>query len=1011
MISWIVKKIFGDRNVRRVRAMQPLLDRINALAEEYKSLTDQQLQAKTDEFRQRFRDGETTDALLPEAYAAVKDACRRLCGKTVNVTGHDIEWNMIPFDVQIIGAIALHNRNIAEMATGEGKTLVAVMPLYLNALTGRNVQLVTVNDYLARRDSQWMGFVLKWMGMTVGCLQNEMNPEQRRAQYACDITYGTNSEFGFDYLRDMGMAVSKDHLVQRDHYFAIVDEIDSILIDEARTPLIIAGPAKVSTHRYDKYKPIIAALFSRQMDLVDGMLKRAKAVIENEGSTQEELEEAYLKLMQVQMGMPKHAGLMGLMEDATIRKALDRKDLEIHSENNKNLLHSLQEEMYFTIDERNNEANLCEKGRNFISPDEPDTFVIPDLPSQLSAVDADKSLDESQKMDRRRQYQVEFDNRSEVLHNIAQLLRAYCLFEKDTHYIVQDNKVIIVDEFTGRPQPGRRFSEGLHQALEAKEGVKIERETQTLASITIQNYFRMYEKLAGMTGTAETEANEFKSIYNLDVLVIPTNKPCQRKDDDDCVYKTQRAKYNAILAEVEDCVKRGQPVLVGTISVEVSEILSRMFRQKGIIHNVLNAKHHESEAEIVARAGQFGAVTIATNMAGRGTDIKLGPGVKEAGGLHVIGSERHDSRRIDRQLRGRCARQGDPGSSRFYVSFEDNLMRLFASDRIASIMGHLGVADDEQLSHSMLNRTIESSQKRVEQQHFAIRKRTLEYDDVINKQRSTVYEQRKNVLMSDNPHDILLDYIYTAIADHVEACYARRIKHIPIDFAELKDWLSKTVPIAFPDDIFNEVDDGTDFSGKHDGELAVEYSKKLFALVEMAYDMKCQDWPEEIRTWFERSVLLSTIDSRYQDHLYAMDALRQSVHLRSYGQRDPLVEYKQEAFRMFSELMTNITEDIVIKSFRLSIMQRAAESVADSGMDDEDEWEEPVAPAVPEPQMRKDTFVKRSDESLDELLGDGAPARPQRQNTPITRDHAKVGRNEPCPCGSGKKYKNCCGKM
>ncbi|MBR4222452.1 MAG: hypothetical protein IKR81_14925, partial [Victivallales bacterium] len=657
VIDWILKKIFGDRNQRRIKKMMPTLNRINELAEQYKSLTDEQLKAKTDEFRARLKNGETTDDILPEAYATVKDACRRLMGTTVNVTGHEITWDMIPFDVQIIGGIALHQRNIAEMATGEGKTLVAIMPLYLNALTGRNVQLVTVNDYLARRDSEWMGHVYKWLGLTVGCIQNQMNPEQRRQQYACDITYGTNSEFGFDYLRDMGMAMNKNELVQRDYFFAIVDEIDSILIDEARTPLIIAGPAKISTHMFDKFKPAVAALYEQQNKLVEKMMDSAKKVLDNPESTPEETEEAYLTLAKVQMGMPKHKRLLSLMEDATIRKALDRMDMEIHSEKNRRgFLQECKEDLYFSINERDNEAELSAKGRNFLRPGEEDAFVIPDLPSQLAEVDADTTLDENQKMEKRKMYQMEFDKKSEIIHNISQLLRAYCLFERDTHYIVQDNKVIIVDEFTGRPQPGRRFSEGLHQALEAKEGVKIERETQTLASITIQNYFRMYEKLAGMTGTAETEANEFKSIYDLDVLVTPTNKPCIRHDDDDRVYKTQRAKYEAIINEIIECNKRGQPVLVGTISVEVSEILSRMLTARRIVHNVLNAKHHESEAEIVARAGQLGSVTIATNMAGRGTDIKLGPGVKEVGGLHVIGSERHDARRIDRQLRGRCAR-------------------------------------------------------------------------------------------------------------------------------------------------------------------------------------------------------------------------------------------------------------------------------------------------------------------------------------------------------------------
>ena len=803
MLAWITKKIFGSRNARVLKKIQPLVTRINQLYEEYHSLTDEQLQAKTPEFKERLKKGETTDDLLCEAYAVVKDACRRLMGTQVEVTGHILTWDMIPFDVQLIGAIALHQNNIAEMATGEGKTLVAVMPLYLNALTGRNVQLVTVNDYLARRDSEWMGHVLKWLGITVGCIQNSMNSDQRREQYNCDVTYGTNSEFGFDYLRDMGMATRKEELVQRDYYYAIVDEIDSILIDEARTPLIIAGPAKESTHMYDKLKPSVAELYRRQMKLMSDWVQQAKNILDKPDHTDEEEDEAYTLLAKVQLGMPKHKQLMRLMEDASIRKALDKKDLEFHSDNNRGLLQKVKDTMYFAIDEKSHEADLSAMGREFLRPGEKDAFVIPDLPAIFSEIDADDTLDDNEKIEKRRKAQDDFDEKSEIIQNISQLLRAYCLFEIDVHYVVQDNKVIIVDEFTGRPQPGRRFSEGLHQALEAKEDVQIERETQTLASITIQNYFRMYEKLAGMTGTAETEANEFKSIYNLDVVVVPTNRPCLRKDFNDRVYKTQREKYKAIVEEITECNQKGQPVLVGTISVEVSELLSRMLQRQRIVHNVLNAKHHESEAEIVARAGQLGAVTIATNMAGRGTDIKLGPGVKEVGGLHVIGSERHDSRRIDRQLRGRCARQGDPGSSRFYISLEDNLMRLFGSDRISGIMEKLGLQEGEELEHPLLNRTIENAQRRVEQQHFAIRKRTLEYDDVVNKQRATIYELRKQILTTDNPKDLVLDYVFTAICDHVEAAYASRIKREPVDFTDVKAWLIRTFPIGFPPDLFS----------------------------------------------------------------------------------------------------------------------------------------------------------------------------------------------------------------
>ncbi|MBQ9369256.1 MAG: preprotein translocase subunit SecA [Victivallales bacterium] len=1007
VIDWILKKIFGDRNQRRIKKMMPTLNRINELAEQYKSLTDEQLKAKTDEFRARLKNGESTDDILPEAYATVKDACRRLMGTTVNVTGHEITWDMIPFDVQIIGGIALHQRNIAEMATGEGKTMVAIMPLYLNALTGRNVQLVTVNDYLARRDSEWMGHVYKWLGLTVGCIQNQMNPEQRRQQYACDITYGTNSEFGFDYLRDMGMAMNKNELVQRDYFFAIVDEIDSILIDEARTPLIIAGPAKISTHMFDKFKPAVAALYEQQNKLVEKMMDSAKKVLDNPESTPEETEEAYLTLAKVQMGMPKHKRLLSLMEDATIRKALDRMDMEIHSEKNRRgFLQECKEDLYFSINERDNEAELSAKGRNFLRPGEEDAFVIPDLPSQLAEVDADTTLDENQKMEKRKMYQVEFDKKSEIIHNISQLLRAYCLFERDTHYIVQDNKVIIVDEFTGRPQPGRRFSEGLHQALEAKEGVKIERETQTLASITIQNYFRMYEKLAGMTGTAETEANEFKSIYDLDVLVIPTNKPCIRHDDDDRVYKTQRAKYEAIINEIIECNKRGQPVLVGTISVEVSEILSRMLTARRIVHNVLNAKHHESEAEIVARAGQLGSVTIATNMAGRGTDIKLGPGVKEVGGLHVIGSERHDSRRIDRQLRGRCARQGDPGSSRFYVSLEDNLMRLFASDRVASIMDKMGMSDDDELSHPLLNHTIESSQRKVEQHHFAIRKHTLEYDDVMNKQRATIYGWRRKVLLAENTRDLLMDYIYTTVSDHVEATYATRVKRVPIDFTPLANWLAKTFPVSFPKELLVEEGNPDDFKEELDPPRAEKLSEELTKILIEAYNVKVKDIPLEAITWLERFIMLNGIDSLYQDHLYAMDALRQSVHLRSYGQRDPLVEYKQEAYKLFDGLMTAIKENICLNAYRLQPVMKQEE-------DEDGEQSEPVFVEPKTEKREMHTNQADLDPAFNSLL-DGNPQQNKSQvpqaSVTVKRQQPKIGRNDPCPCGSGKKYKNCCGK-
>ncbi|MFA6294070.1 MAG: DEAD/DEAH box helicase, partial [Victivallales bacterium] len=677
MISNILKLIFGSKSDRDMKKYMPQVAKINEIEKTFQNLSEEQIKAKTQEFRDRLAKGETLDDILPEAFALVKNTCRRLCGQNVNVCGQELKWDMIPYDVQLMGGIALHKGTITEMATGEGKTLVATLPLYLNALVGKNCQLVTVNDYLAKRDSEWMGAIYKYLGLSVGCLQNSMTPSDRRDQYGCDITYGTNSEFGFDYLRDMGMAMNKDQVVQRNHYYAIIDEVDSILIDEARTPLIISGPVAVSTHQFDVLKPGVDELFKKQSFLCSRLIAEAREELKKteEGSAEEEA--ALIKLVQVKFGMPQHRQLMHVLEDVSILRKIEKLESFVKSDQNRGLLQQVQSELFFVIDEKGHESDLTEKGRTAISPDNPDMFVLPDLLATIHDIDADATLDEAGKINKKQEFQEDFAKRSEKIHNISQLIKAYCLFEKDVHYVVQENKVLIVDEHTGRLMPGRRFSEGLHQALEAKENVSIERETQTLATITIQNYFRMYEKLAGMTGTAETEANEFHQIYKLDVIVVPSNKPCIRKDSNDCIYKTKREKYKAIIDEVKECHEAGQPVLLGTVSVEVSEIISRMLKRDRIPHTVLNAKNHQFEAEIVARAGQRGSVTVATNMAGRGTDIKLGEGVSALGGLHVIASERHDSRRIDRQLRGRCARQGDPGSSRFYISLEDNLMRLF----------------------------------------------------------------------------------------------------------------------------------------------------------------------------------------------------------------------------------------------------------------------------------------------------------------------------------------------
>ena len=669
----ILKFLFGTKNDRELKRLWPIVREINRIEGEYqaKNFADEDYPRMTQEFKDRIAKGETLDHILPEAFALVKNACRHLCGTTADVCGHQLTWNMVPFDVQLIGGIVLHRGNISEMQTGEGKTLVATLPLYLNALSGKNVQLVTVNDYLARRDAAWMGHLYKFLGLTVGCIQNSMDSEERRAQYACDITYGTNSEFGFDYLRDNGMAQRPEDVVQNGHNFAIVDEVDSILIDEARTPLIISGPATLSTsHIYQNLNPLVSSIVRVQMAQCNDFIQEAKKALASG-----DVELVKDKIYQVYHSMPKHKQLMHLLEDADVRKMHEDVELQMLSEMRKEHARELKEELYFTIDERTREVSLTDKGCEKICPEDPKLFVLPDLAAEMSAIDGDTSLTEQERLERRRDTQSAFVEKSDRVHVVDQLLRAYCLYERDVDYVVQENHVYIVDEFTGRVLPGRRWSDGLHQAVEAKEGVEIEKESQTLATITIQNYFRLYKKLAGMTGTAETEASEFKSIYKLDVVSIPTNKPVNRIDGNDQIYRTQREKFKAIIADVAERHAKGQPILLGTVTVDTSEILSRMLKLAHIPHEVLNAKNHAREAEIVALAGQRGAVTIATNMAGRGTDIKLGPGVPEVGGLHVIGSERHESRRIDRQLRGRCSRQGDPGSSQFFISLEDQLMR------------------------------------------------------------------------------------------------------------------------------------------------------------------------------------------------------------------------------------------------------------------------------------------------------------------------------------------------
>ncbi|MCP3964961.1 MAG: preprotein translocase subunit SecA [Lentisphaerae bacterium] len=1005
MLVPILKKIFGTKSQRDLKKMLPLVAIINELEEQLQKLSEEELKNKTNEFKERLSNGETTEDIMCEAFAVVKNTCRRLCDQEITVCEQQLTWQMIPFDVQLMGAIALHRGNIAEMATGEGKTLVATMPLYLNALTGKNCQLVTVNDYLARRDSEWMGAVYQYLGLTVGCLQNMQQPDVRRDAYNCDITYGTNSEFGFDYLRDMGMATEAGHLVQREHFYAIVDEIDSILIDEARTPLIISGPVPVSTHQFADLQPLVTDLYQKQNHLCSRFAREAKAVLENEEASAEDREDAMIKLLQVKFGIPTHKQLMRILEDGDILKNLEKVETRVRSDNNRGLLQDVQSDLYFTIDEKSNEADLTEKGRSSIAPDDPNSFIMPDMLEEIHNIDTNESLDEDQRIEEKKKFQENFSVKSERLHDISQLLKAYCLFERDVHYVVQKDKVMIVDEHTGRLMPGRRFSDGLHQALEAKERVTIEQETQTLATITIQNYFRLYDKLAGMTGTAETEANEFHQIYKLDVIVIPTNRPCQRKNDNDSIFKTKREKFNAIVDEVEERYEKGQPVLLGTISVEDSEILSRMLKRNNVPHKVLNAKNHQGEAEIVAMAGQRGSVTVATNMAGRGTDIKLSEGVADLGGLHVIGSSRHDSRRIDRQLRGRCSRQGDPGTSKFYVSLEDNLMRLFGSDRIVKIFDRFGIEEGEELQHPWLNKSIETAQKRVEQHHFSIRKRTLEFDDVMNKQREIIYGLRKDALTSDKPQEVLFEVVEQVIYQEVMDASVPPEKNESnesklFNWERLHAFLTLNFPIAFEQNEFDK------FMNKGELADAEGMAINIVEKIEAAYEERNSTFSEDEQIWLQRHTVLDAIDRLWQEHLYTMDHLRSSIYLRAIAQKDPLVEYKNEAYKTFNEMMQRVYREVVNSMFKATItslesFEEMLEHLPQEqiheifGQFDEAEFmgspEQVAAAQIPEEMVHEE-------EEYDPI------------QVTFRRDMPKVGRNDPCPCGSGKKFKKCCGK-
>jgi preprotein translocase subunit SecA len=1022
----LFKAIFGSKNDRDVKKIRPLVARINELEAGLQKLSDDDLRAKTAAWKQELSQIEDNaqlaaklDEILPEAFAVVKNAARRLCGQDIIVREHPVRWEMVHFDVQLIGGVALHQGKIAEMATGEGKTLVGTLPVYLNALTGRGVHVVTVNDYLAARDSEWMGAIYKFLGLTVGVILHDQPPRVRREQYACDITYGTNSEFGFDYLRDNGMALRKEEQVQRGHYFAIVDEVDSILIDEARTPLIISGPAvHTFDEQYAQWKPAVESLVRAQHQLCARFLKEAEELIKKlhpaDGSNVKDAAELEhqigLLLFRVKTGQPRSEALLKLLENPENARLMNQAELDLHKDQKKVDLYREKEELIFAMDEKSHEADLTEKGRNFTSPGDPDAFVLPDLTTMLHDVDAGPETDARKRMEMKAKLQADFETKAQKMHAISQLLKAYSLYQRDVEYVVQDNKVIIVDQHTGRLMPGRRWSDGLHQAVEAKEDVAIERETQTLATITIQNYFRLYTKLAGMTGTAETEAQEFFDIYKLGVLSIPTNRPNIRKDADDSVYKTRREKFNAVVKEIAALHAQGRPVLVGTISVETSEMLSRMLKKEGLVHSVLNAKYHQQEAEIVARAGQRGAITIATNMAGRGTDIKLGEGVPAVGGLHVLGTERHESRRIDRQLRGRCSRQGDPGSSHFFISLEDDLMRLFGSDRIVKLMERMGLEEGEELKHGLLNRSIQQAQKRVEQHNFQQRKRTLEYDDVMNKQREVIYGFRNEIINSDDVRDRLMDIIEEVVVLKIEEYTSADSEVAQWNVRGLADWVNLNFPLGLPEgEIVKAAQSGREkplsdslFGNLNEAQFAV--CNFITDAIRKAYELKVSfEEPDKLAT-VERYTILQAIDKLWQEHLYEMDSLRYSIGLRAHGQRDPLLEYKAEAFKIFDELMVNVKSEICHNVFRSASSLMAFENFLRN---------------APQQTLHQSTsaFGGTSTGSTggqpgkaSDVVSEAASAVEAQAKAKPVRVGPKVGRNDPCPCGSGKKYKQCCGK-
>ena len=1106
MLQRVITAVLGTRHDRERRKIQPIVDEINAHYARLQQVSEAELQGQTAKFRavlaertsalearaaelrelkRTVRDSaerenvdlelsgadgrggveaelrqtiaDTLDELLPEAFATVREGARRLLGTSVQVTGHALAWDMVHYDVQLMGGIQLHLGKIAEMATGEGKTLVATLPLYLNALPGKGAHLVTVNSYLAKRDSQWMGHLYRYLGLTVACLDDtEPGTPERRAAYLADITYGTNNEFGFDYLRD-NMVVALDQKVQRPHVYAIVDEVDSVLIDEARTPLIISGPVgNDNDGQYFEHNAAVARLVRRQTELVNALVGEAERALEK-GDTQA----AALGLFKAQLGSPKNKRLLKVFAEPSNKMLAQKQELEYLADrklpSSKQQFRDLESDLLFVLDEKGHSVHLTDAGVEFLSPSDHDQFLLPDISEEMHRIEHDPELPADEKLQRRRSLELEYATKSEKLNIVHQLLKAHALYERDVNYVVQEGEVLIVDEFTGRTMPGRRWSEGLHQAVEAKEGVRVKGETQTLATITIQNYFRMYEKLAGMTGTAETEETEFFQIYRLEVAVIPTNKDMVRDDRHDLVFKTRREKYNAIVEETKRLHALGYPVLIGTTSVEASETLAKMFQRAGLPHNVLNAKYHQREAEIIAEAGRLGAVTIATNMAGRGTDIKLGEGVRESkpsvvkdpdgndvevmedGGLHIIGSERHESRRIDRQLRGRAGRQGDPGASQFFLSLEDDLMRLFGSDRIARLMDRLGAQEGEVLTHPLITRSIEQAQKRVELQNFQSRKRLLEYDDVMNQQREVIYSLRSFALEGG-------EELKAEAVKMVEKALGRRIETDLGGFDAAEEWdfelleqdllmhyLLQVPAFGVPANRPTTVAEAVELATAAGREA---FERKL-ADLDSYRDADGNGYGNQLLAL----VMLNTLDQKWKDHLYDLDQLRASINYRAWGQKDPLIEYKQEAYSMFVDLMNDVHDTFTQNFLKVQIMPEAPPPPP-TGM-----WS-PGGDGSPSGDGRRTKKRYNAFGILEEVpdedgavagAGDGAAAAmdvgpsesPKREQAvrrdPVivtggrTRtlsqaaepqgpiDWSAVGRNDPCPCGSGKKFKKCHG--